>query len=106
MKPNTQWKINSVDDIVNHHEIHYKRFNYKLTEEINDYKNNGKHFMVCNTDGGIYVDYLQPNKEVVPNPYTTKELEPNSIDDLMQKLKNKANELGFEVDISFKPKNK
>ena len=98
----TQFKINSEEDIRNHHYRYYKQFKYSLNEEIDYYKDLKANYMICDSNGEIYVDVYHHDIEVVPNPYTTKELEPNSIEDLMEKL----TELGFEVDISFKPKNK
>ena len=106
MKKNTQFKINSVNDIKKHHYRYYKQFKYSLNEEIDYYKDKKANYMICDSIGEIYVDVYHHDIEVVPNPYTTKELEPNSIEDLMEKLNHKASELGFEVDISFKPKNK
>ena len=109
MIPNTQFKINSEDDIIKHYKKYRKKFLYSLfvlIEFFADKKYYTELYIIYDSNGVISINVKDEGKEVVPNPYTNKELDPNSIDDLMQKLKNKANELGFEVDISFKPKNK
>ena len=102
MKKDTQFKIESVEDIINHYIRNADKFSTSLNSEVKDFKEEGMNYMYCESDGLTYVNFFDPNKELIQNPYQTKPDPTCELGKAMKAVETEANKLGWTAQISFK----
>ena len=103
MKLNTQFKINSVDDIKKHYKKYRCRFQFPLDYMIEEFKKYKADHMVCYQDKKIFVAQYDPFKELYGNPYRKRQESNCELSKAMQKVEHEAQVLGWTAEISFKP---
>lgn len=66
MKPKTQFKINTIEELLNL----YKKLNFcfSLKNEIEDF-NNGARYINCDIDNNVYIGVMVPYHKIIQNPY-------------------------------------
>ena len=102
MRPNTYFKINDKEDIVNHYLKYSKHFAYTLEKELEDYEK-GFIYMICNQNQDIFTDKrLTANLELIPNPYRTKPEPTCELGKAMKQAETEANKLGMQIEFVFK----
>ena len=102
MKPKTQFKIESVEDIKNNYIRNKEKFSFHLEREINDFKHQRLNYMVCDDDGHIFVHGFNKDYEIISNPYRTKPENKCKLGEAMKQVEEEAQKLGWTAQISFK----
>jgi len=111
MKTQTQFKINSVEDIKKHYDKYHELFLYSLDEELQYFNNcieNEDLYMSCFSSGNCIMSTYDENQEVVPNPYLFDNCayyeireENSGLSKILQQAKDEAEKLGFDVEIKL-----